>query len=330
MSDPNETPKYKEDVDLIPSEGLTGQLGEEYLPSLQLIAAVNVAWTLEIPLLLTGEPGCGKTDFVYAVASAMDPEKKPLECYIRSDTRAKDLLYHYDAIRRFGDAQLGGEEGRKRSADARKYVKLRDLGVALTSKKCRVVLIDEIDKAPRDLPNDLLRELDEGSFEIPEIDKDDESSELKRIMRRPEGAKKPLVIITSNVERQLPDPFLRRCAFYHIEFPEPEELQTIVELHCHQKPPLELDKVVRVFLALRQVTGLTKKPGTSELLNWADSLSQLFDPTYVQDRVSKVHQAIRESGDGELTLDRKMASWLKLPGLTCLIKLREDLERVRG
>lgn len=330
MNEPNESKTYKEGVDIIPSEGLTGQLGGPYLSSPQLMAAVNVAWTLEIPLLLTGEPGCGKTDFAYAVASAVDPEEKPLECYIRSDTRARDLLYHYDAVRRFGDAQLSDDKGRKRAADARNYVKLRELGQALMSERRRVVLIDEIDKAPRDLPNDLLRELDEGSFEIPEIDKDDESSELKRIMRRPEGAKKPLVIITSNVERQLPDPFLRRCAFYHIEFPEPEELREIVELHCHQKPPLELDKVVRVFRALRQVTGLTKKPGTSELLNWADSLSQLFDPKDVQERVSKVHEAIQASDDGDLTLDRKKASWLDLPGLTCLIKLREDLERVRG
>lgn len=235
QTDPYRPPEYPR----IRAERLRGREGHVYRADAGLLAAANAALALEMPLLLTGEAGCGKTDCAYAVASALveDREVTPgesdlLECYVRSDSRAQDLLYQYDALGRFGDASHGGPAGARRAEEVRNYIELRPLGRALMSAGLRVVLIDEIDKAPRDLPNDLLRELDQGHFEIPEIPAaDDQSGEtatpidpdrpltFRNQMRRPEGARKPMVIITSNVERQLPDPFLRRCVFFHIPFP---------------------------------------------------------------------------------------------------------------
>ncbi len=236
-SDAYRKPEYPR----ILADRLRGRERHVYQADPGLLAAANAALALGMPLLLTGEAGCGKTDFAYAVAHALstDPEvetskSKLLECYVRSDSRAQDLLYHYDALSRFGDAHHGGEAGKQRAEEVRNYIELRDLGRALMSSSLRVVLIDEIDKAPRDLPNDLLRELDQGHFEIPEIPAADFPADAsaksgdrgqpidsdrpltyRNQMRRPEGAHKPMVIITSNVERQLPDPFLRRCVFFH-------------------------------------------------------------------------------------------------------------------
>ena len=205
-----------------------GQDRYPYHPHQGLVAAANTALLLGVPLLLTGEPGCGKTDFAWAAARKLGRE--PLCCYVRSDTRARDLLYHYDAVRRFADAQGNRAE---EAARPQGYIDLMPLGQALLAPQQEVVLIDEIDKAPRDLPNDLLRELDQGHFDIPEIPPDaplgpalgaaagDDLSgvRLQRRMQRQEERPMPLVIITSNQERQLPDPFLRRCVFFHIPFP---------------------------------------------------------------------------------------------------------------
>ena len=340
---------YRSPYPRIIRRGMTGRDGFAYFPHDDLIAAVNAALEVEYPLLLTGEAGCGKTDFAYAVANSMagsdngKDDHRLLACYVRSDSRARDLLYHFDTIHRFGDAHHGGDEGKKRAEEPRNYIQLRPLGKALISPVRRVVLIDEIDKAPRDLPNDLLRELDEGGFEIPEIadelaagppaktepgvpiDPEDPST-FRHQMRRPDGAPKPLVIITSNVERQLPDPFLRRCVFFHIPFPSTEELMQILRSRFDAGEPF-LNRVIDIFETLRRVDTLTKKPATSELLVWTQVLRSLHEPAEVLRRLDGFaggrHEEARSRDWADLP-------WRNLPALSCLIKLREDQARLYG
>ncbi len=338
--------------------GLRGRDGD-YLPDPGLVAAANVALALELPLLLTGEPGSGKTDFAFVVANALaesdpdpaatlDPDEdsgaqpgaRPaagrdalLECYIRSDSRARDLLYDYDALLRFGDGQHGGPDGHRRAVDARHYIELQALGVALVSARRRVVLIDEIDKAPRDLPNDLLRELDRGEFEIPEIRTNPDAGvvrdrfgvALSRVMRRPAGAPKPVVIITSNVERQLPDPFLRRCVFYHIPFPDRDRLLAILARRFPEHEPAYLTKLVRVFEAARSVPDLIKKPSTAELLHWTAALTRAFEPGEAAVSVAGFERSLDDRG----RTTRPELGWADLPGVGCLFKLNEDIEAAR-
>jgi MoxR-like ATPase len=318
-------------------DAMRGREGRPYRADPGLLAAANAALALEMPLLLTGEAGCGKTDCAYAVASALeeDPEvadgpKSLLECYVRSDSRAQDLLYRYDALSRFGDAHHGGPAGAERAQEVRRYIQLRDLGRALMSPTLRVVLIDEIDKAPRDLPNDLLRELDQGRFEIAEIpagadgadapiDPDDPLT-FHSQMRRPPDTRQPMVIITSNVERQLPDPFLRRCVFFHIPFPSKEVLRTIVEDRFPEMPLL--DRAVAIFSALRQVPNLTKRPTTSEMIGWVQVLGQVFAEATVRDAFAAFPEA------GSVGASPAGFPWGRLPGVGCLVKLREDLDRL--
>jgi MoxR-like ATPase len=306
----------------VPVEGLRGRV-HAYIPDAKLIAAVNAAILLGRPLLLTGEPGCGKSEFAYAVAHAAGVSL--LEAHVRSDSRARDLLYHYDALHRFGEAQIGEAAVKRDSVatmtkvvDPRNYIEILPFGRALIAPTRQVVLIDEIDKAPRDLPNDLLREIDRGEFEISEIPKEASGPggnecwgrPLARTMKRPEGAPAPIVIITSNVERQLPEPFLRRCLFFHINFPETKQLEAILRAHVGEFPYLE--RVVKTFEAVRDIRGLAKKPATSELIDWVQVLRGH-------------HGENAEQALGQRLEDRR---WRDLPALHCLIKMREDLEIV--
>ena len=261
------------------AEGLRGRQGFPFEASAALMEAANVALALEMPLLLTGDPGCGKTDFAFAAARQLagnrpnwDPdhtEQGLLQAYIRSDTSAKDLLYHYDAVRRFGQAHHGDEDERRDARDARRFIDLRPLGRALSSPTRRVLLLDEIDKAPRDLPNDLLRELDQGMFSIPEIavDADVRYGPDSRLPKREMGirktaynaAYKPLIIVTSNQERQLPSAFLRRCAFCHLEFPNEVALGKIIEGRFRRSTDAS-----RVVAAHPKLRGVEKRSRTYE------------------------------------------------------------------
>lgn len=318
-------------------DGLRGRDGHAYYPGEALEEAASVAMALEVPLLMTGEPGCGKTDFAFALARKLadNPESWTadhednglLQSYVRSDTTAKDLLYHYDAVRRFGEAHHGNEGERMLAGDARNYVELMSLGHALASSTRRVLLIDEIDKAPRDLPNDLLRELDQGQFEIAEIAEDaDRKYGVKSSLPARKmgfrlgglGAPKPIIIITSNEERQLPGAFLRRCAFCHIDFPSDEELVRIVEARFSDSNPEltanDSSKLITNFVALRKLSGLVKKPGTAELLAWVDALLNVLPQTHLPRALAFVP---------------KESKWTELPGRSCLIKMREDEARLR-
>lgn len=335
-------------TDLIPVDGLRGRLGKPYRPGVALVSAANVAMTLGVPLLLTGEPGCGKTDFAFAVAlwlarlrdprlAQWDPASRDhglLECYIRSDTRSKDLLYRYDAVRRFGDAQHGSEQRRADAQDARHYMDLEPLGHALASRERRVVLVDEIDKAQRDLPNDLLRELDQGQFEIPEIERDADERfgrtvesggvALRRTMgdrNRPQKHK-PFIVLTSNEERQLPDAFLRRCVFFYIRFPKDDELLTILRGWFPEEPSDFLSATGTLFNQLRKTQGLTKKPSTSELLRWIEALT-----TVICRAEPKVRAQIRRLAD---RAKKQGVPWGEVPSLGCLLKHREDWEKIEA
>jgi len=237
---------------------------EPYIPSQKLVDAVNLAKVLGRPLLLQGEPGCGKTRLAYSVAFFLG---LPLEkCYIKSTTRAQDLLYVYDAVKRLYDAQLA-KSGDIRDIDPQKYIELGPLGRAIKRAQAgrrSVVLIDEIDKADLDFPNDLLQELDCFEFTINETGEHYKVPEKKPELR-------PIVIITHNEEKALPTAFLRRCIYYYLEFPE--DTQTIQEiLYAHGIGNEMLStKAINTLQRLR-LLGLDKKPGLSELIDWVGYL----------------------------------------------------------
>ncbi len=297
----------------------TGSDDQPYLVGERLRAAADAALFLGRPLLLTGEPGCGKTEFAYAAAN--DLGRRLERCQVRSDTTSRDLLYKYDAVRRLADAQVRDVRAR----DPRRYVELQPLGRALAGANPSVVLIDEVDKAPRDLPNDLLSELERYTFSIPEIaDLGDETEPVRShgmTLRAELGppALRPLVIVTSNAEHQLPDPFLRRCVFHHLEFPSRAQLETILR-HRHLGDANSREVFLDLFLGLRG-NKLHKPPATSELIDWGQAVAL---PTGSAALTDQVQFCLDHFEDGELT----EKSWHDLPGLACLIKLRQDLEKL--
>ena len=228
---------------------------EEYVASEQLMSAVNIAVALQKPLLIKGEPGTGKTMLAQAVSRALN---RPLIIWnIKSTTKAQDGLYVYDVVQRLYDSQFGGAD----VSDIKKYVKLGNLGEAFSAGQDVILLIDEIDKADIEFPNDLLWELDRMEFYIPE------TGETVRAARR------PVVIITSNAEKELPDAFLRRCVFHYIEFPTPELMEEIVRVHFPDLEQNVLNASVKAFYAIRNLPTIQKKPATSELVDWIRALS---------------------------------------------------------
>jgi MoxR-like ATPase len=222
----------------------------DYVATDDLKVAVNAAVTLRRPLLVKGEPGTGKTVLAHEIAKAMGAPL--IEWHVKSTTKAHQGLYEYDAVARLRDGQLGDE----RVHDISNYIRKGKLWEAFTSPVLPVLLIDEIDKADIEFPNDLLQELDRMSFDVYETHETIAAKE------------RPIVIITSNNEKELPDAFLRRCFFHYIKFPDRDTMQAIVDVHFPGIQKILVNKAMDIFYDVRDVPGLKKKPSTSELLDW--------------------------------------------------------------
>jgi len=240
---------------------------QNYIATDDLKVAVNAAVLLRRPLLVKGEPGTGKTVLAHEIARAIDAPL--IEWNVKSTTKAQQGLYEYDAVARLRDGQLGEE----RVHDIRNYIKKGKLWEAFTAPQLPVLLIDEIDKADIEFPNDLLQELDRMSFDVYET------------QERIEAKERPIVVITSNNEKELPDAFLRRCFFHYIKFPDPETMREIVAVHFPGIQKQLVTKAMEIFYEVREVPGLKKKPSTSELLDWLKLLLNEDMPLEVlQDR----------------------------------------------
>src|SRR3954469_8143687 len=223
---------------------------DRYLSDPALEAAVNCALALERPLLIKGEPGTGKTLLAEAISTAL---KIPIIHWtVKSTTRAQDGLYLYDTVQRLYDARFGEGDAK----DIKRYIRLGPLGQAFSAPSRVVLLIDEVDKADIEFPNDLLHELDRMRFKILETGEEVVAKE------------RPIVVITSNNERELPDAFLRRCVFHFIDFPDNELMKRIVEVHHPKLESKLVDQALDAFYKLRESQGLRKKPSTSELVDW--------------------------------------------------------------
>jgi MoxR-like ATPase len=223
---------------------------QAYIATEDLKVAVNAAVTLRRPLLVKGEPGTGKTVLAHEISKALDAPL--IEWNVKSTTKAQQGLYEYDAVARLRDGQLGDE----RVHDISNYIRRGKLWEAFTAEQLPVLLIDEIDKADIEFPNDLLQELDRMSFDVYETHE------------RIEAKERPIVVITSNNEKELPDAFLRRCFFHYIKFPDTETMREIIEVHFPGIQKTLVTKAMEIFYEIRDVPGLKKKPSTSELLDW--------------------------------------------------------------
>jgi len=268
-----------------PAEGFDRFSGStRYIADDELIAAVNAAVVLERPLLVKGEPGTGKTRLAEAVAESLTLPL--LTWHVKSTSKASEGLYHYDVVQRLNDARFGDGDVRQ----IRDYIRFGPLGQAFAAESRQVVLIDEIDKADPEFPNDLLRELDEMRFSIAELDE----TVTARF--------RPVTLITSNAEKELPPAFLRRCVFHYLGFPDRKRMRAIVDAHLPTLEEQLIEVALDRFYALRRADGLRKRPSTSELLDWLVVLTRAGVPP---DQVARA---------------------LPFPGI--LLKQEADLERV--
>lgn len=281
---------------------------EHYRPSPELWAAVQTALRLGLPLLVTGEPGCGKTDLAAHIAWYYGLGK-PEVFNGQTSSSITDLFYHYDALRHFQHAQVKKDELTP-DIVARDYIRYQALGAAIRSGQTRVVLLDEIDKAPRDLPNNLLAALEKLEFSVPE------TGDPERFSFRAAPENRPVIIMTSNSEKGLPDPFLRRVAFFDIKFPGDEDLLRILQDKLDGFEKLDAGAVIRLFQKIRraELGPLTKKPATAELLHWAGSLLQL---------------GVETSAIAEPTALPAAQKTLLGHSFSVLAKTRNDLETLR-
>ena len=267
---------------------------ETYVATEDLTVAVNAAITLERPLLVKGEPGTGKSVLAEEIAKSLNAPL--LTWHIKSTTKAQQGLYEYDAVSRLRDSQLGDS----RVSDIGNYIKRGKLWEAFTSETRPVLLIDEIDKADIEFPNDLLLELDRMEFFVYE------TGETVK------AAQRPIVIITSNNEKELPDAFLRRCFFHYIKFPDADTMARIVEVHYPGIKHRLVEEALKIFFDVREVPGLRKKPSTSELLDWLKLLlSEDIGPETLRERdtrklIPPLHGALLKNGQ-DVSLFEKLA-----------------------
>ena len=260
---------------------------EQYIASEELMMSVNIAMQLEKPLLIKGEPGTGKTMLAKAVSESLG--KKLIVWNIKSTTKAQEGLYTYDTIQRLYDSQFGNEG----VDDIANYIKLGKLGEAFESEEQVVLLIDEIDKADLEFPNDLLWELDQMEFYI---------YETKRTVK---AKVRPIVIITSNAEKELPDAFLRRCIFHYIDFPDRELMEEIVKTHIPDIEENLLKNAMDTFYEIRTYSQLRKKPATSELIDWLNALMiGGIDPDIIRRELPFVGVLIKKDEDLEVLRKR--------------------------
>ena len=251
-----------------------------YIASDELEQVVNASIALQKPLLIRGEPGTGKTLLAEAIAERLGAPL--ITWHVKSTTRAQEGLYTYDTVQRLHDSRFGDGD----VDDLERYIKLGPLGQAFSSEARSVLLIDEVDKADMEFPNDLLHELDQMSFVVPETD------------QRVEAKVRPVVLITSNAEKELPDAFLRRCLFHYIEFPERELMRRIVAVHYPQLDEQLISRCMARFYWLRELDELRKKPSTSELIDWIGVLLRSgIDPDKLQRELPFLGVLIKKERD---------------------------------
>ena len=276
-----------------------------YVATQDLMLAVNAAITLQRPLLVKGEPGTGKTMLAEEVAQALNMPL--LQWHIKSTTKAQQGLYEYDAVSRLRDSQLADVDGGERVKNIHNYIVKGVLWQAFTADQPVALLIDEIDKADIKFPNDLLQELDRMEFHV---------YETKETVR---AVERPIVVITSNNEKELPDAFLRRCFFHYIKFPDAETLQAIVDVHYPGIKQRLVAEALRIFLEVRETPGIKKKPSTSELLDWLKLLvSEDISPEQLRERdprklIPPLHGALLKN-EQDVSLFEKLAFMMRREG----------------